>query len=160
MYILEYMYLNRRVFLNEVQIFVKDSKRQKDVWSTSPNKCLFLSSFFVEHVSCMIFIFSVVLDMYSSNLVVKSACIGAGVLFGFFFVLRDKECFFSALQAHYLKVGRVLSNNGFLTGGGDFVISGNCCRFVRGRLVWCGVGVVYISALLDGACSGRIFLSK
>ena len=28
-------------------------------------------------------------------------------------VLCDKECFFTALQVHYLKVGRVLANNGF-----------------------------------------------
>ena len=81
-------------------------------------------------------------------------------ILGGFVVLRDKECFFFDLQAHYLKVGRVLSNNGFLTGGGYFVISGNCCRFVRGRVVWCGMGAVYISALLDGGCLGRIFLSK
>ena len=73
---------------------------------------------------------------------------------GGFVVLRDKECFFSDLQDHYLKVGRVLSNNGFLTGGGDFVISGHCCRFVRGLVVWCGMGAVCISALLDGGCLG------
>ena len=76
------------------------------------------------------------------------------------FFLRDKEWFFPALQAHYLKVVRVLANNGFLTGGGDFVIIGHCCRFVRGLVVWCGLGAVCISALLDGGCSGRIFLSK
>ena len=108
----------------------------------------------------MIFIFAVVLYIYSSSLAVKSACIGAGVLFGRFFVLRDKECVFSFLQAHYLKVVRVLTNNGFLTGGSDFVISVNCCRFVRGRVVWCGVGAVCIGALLDSGCLGRIFLSK
>ena len=96
-----------------MQIFVKGSKRQKDVCSTSPNKCPFLSVFFAEYASCTIFIFAVVLYIYSSSLAVKSACIGAGVLFGGFFVLRDKECFFSVLKAHYLKVVRVLANNGF-----------------------------------------------
>ena len=79
---------------------------------------------------------------------------------GGFFVLCDKECFFSALQARYLKVGRFLANNRVFTGCVDFVISGHCCRLVKDRVVCCGVGVVCISALLDGGCLSRIFLSK
>ena len=83
----------------------------------------------------MIFIFGVVLDIYSSSLIVKSAYIGAGVLYGRFCCPPLLGVILSALQAHYLKVGRVPVNNVFLTGGGDFIISGNCCRFLRGRVV-------------------------
>ena len=78
------------------------------------------------------------------------------------FFCRFRTCPISGIAWFYRMWGRVrvLANNVFLTGGGDFLIIGHCCRFVWGRVVWCGVGAVCISALLDGGCSGRIFLSK
>ena len=40
--------LYRRLFLNEVQIFIKGSKRRNYVCCTNLNKCMFLSSFTAE----------------------------------------------------------------------------------------------------------------
>ena len=77
-----------------------------------------------------------------STLLLKVPALVPASFLGGFVVLSDKECLFYALQAHYLKVGRVLANNGFLTSGGDSVISGHCCMFVRGMVVWFGLRVV------------------
>ena len=67
---------------------------------------------------------------------------------------------FSAPQAHYIKVGRVLTNNGFLTGGGYVVISGHCCGILKDPVVRCRFEAVCIGTLIDGGCLGLIFLSK
>ena len=67
---------------------------------------------------------------------------------------------FSAPQAHYIKVGRVLTNNGFLTGGGYVVISGNCCGLLKGLVVWFRFEAVCIGTFIDGGRLGIIFLIK
>ena len=146
-----------------MQIFVKGSKIQKEKKTyaiRAPINARFCEVF-LRNTPPVLYLFSLWYWICTvAALLLKVPALVPESSLGGFFVLRDKECFFSAPQAHYLKVVRVLDNNSFLTGGGDFVISGNCCRFVRGRLFWCGAGVVCISELLDGGCLGRIFLSK
>ena len=91
----------------------------------------------------------------NNSLVVKPSCIGAIIRFvPFFVVLFDQDCFLSTLQYHCLKLGSVLTNYDFITGGGDVVSIGHCCGFVRGQVGWCGEGAVGVGVLLGGGCLG------
>ena len=68
--------------------------------------------------------------------------------------------FFSTLQYHCRKVGRVLTKDKFITSCGSVVISDHCFGFVRGWVGWYNVGVVLVGVLLDGDCLRWISLSK
>ena len=88
--------------------------------SRCPKKLCVLSSCWLHdlYIRCGIGISDII------SLVVKRACIGAGIIFGIFcVVLCDQYWSLSDLQDYCLNVGRVITNNVFLTSGDTVVIS-------------------------------------
>ena len=126
-----------------MQIFVKGSKIQKDR-NTYAVRAPINDRFcevFSRNTPPVWYLYSLWYWIYTvAALLLKVPALVPASFLGGLVILRDKGCFFSALQAHYLKVVRVLANNVFLTSSGDFVISGHCCRFVRGWLSGAGWG--------------------